>query len=106
MLREPIPIKEAVQKVIDHCTYSNTETVSLDDAYGRILAEPILAEHDVPPFNRSAFDGYAIRSIDSVNASQNEPASFRVIGEIGAGHIGDQPLGKKEAYRIMTGAHL
>src|SRR5690625_3044279 len=106
MQREPIPVKEAVQKVINHCTYSNTETVSLEDAYGRILAEPILAEHDVPPFNRSAYDGYAIRAVDSTDASSDQPASFRVIGEIGAGHIGEDPLGEKEAYRIMTGAIL
>src|SRR5699024_12067404 len=65
-----------------------------------------LAEHDVPPFNRSAYDGYAIRAIDSTDATLEEPVTFRVIGEIGAGYVGEKPLGEGEAYRIMTGAIL
>ncbi len=106
MLRKPIPVKEAVQLVIDHCELVGTETIPLEHAYGRILAEPIIAEHDVPPFNRSAYDGYAIRAEDSVNATAERPKAFLVIGEIGAGHIGERALGEKEAYRIMTGAIL
>lgn len=106
MLRKPIPVKEAVQLVIDHCELVGTETIPLEHAYGRILAEPIIAEHDVPPFNRSAYDGYAIRAEDSVNATAEQPKAFHVIGEIGAGHIGERALGEKEAYRIMTGAIL
>src|SRR5690625_143918 len=106
MLRKPIPVKKAVQLVIDHCDEQQTESIELDDAYGRILAEPIIAKHDVPPFNRSAFDGYAIRAIDSKDAMEDSPAFFHVIGEIGAGLIGDKPLQKGEAYRIMTGAIL
>ena len=106
MLRKPIPVKEAVQLVMEHCKPLETETISLEDAYGRVLAEPILAEHDVPPFNRSAYDGYAIRAIDSTDATLEEPVTFRVIGEIGAGYVGEKPLGEGEAYRIMTGAIL
>ncbi len=106
MLRKPIPVKEAVQLVIDHCELVGRETIPLEHAYGRILAEPIIAEHDVPPFNRSAYDGYAIRAEDSVNATAERPKAFLVIGEIGAGHVGERALGEKEAYRIMTGAIL
>src|SRR5690625_1265582 len=83
-----------------------TETVSLDNAYGRILAEPIIAEHDVPPFTRSAFDGYAIRAEDSNNASESSPVSFRVIGGIAAGDVANKPIANGEAYRIMTGGQL
>src|SRR5690625_6250899 len=81
-----------------------TETISLESAYGRVLAESIIAKHDVPPFDRSAYDGYAIRAEDSVGASANNPVQFQVIGEIGAGHLGERPIVKNEAYRIMTGA--
>lgn len=104
LLRKPIRVKKAIQLVIDHCQKMKTETVSLDNAYGRILAEPIIAKHDVPPFDRSAFDGYAIRAEDSTTATEESPAHFQVIGEIGAGHIGERPIGQNEAYRIMTGA--
>ncbi|MFD2131319.1 gephyrin-like molybdotransferase Glp [Pseudogracilibacillus auburnensis] len=106
MIRKPIPVKEAVQHVINSCTEVNSEMVKIDNAYGRILKEPIVAKHDVPPFNRSAFDGYAIRAEDSEGASENSSISFQVIGEIGAGHVGERALEEKEAYRIMTGAIL
>ena len=107
MERTPITVKTAVQSVIDHCTKKmELETVSLEAAYGRVLGEPIIAKHDVPPFNRSAYDGYAIRAEDSAGASFQSPLNFHVIGEIGAGYVGEQPLGEKEAYRIMTGAIL
>lgn len=107
MGRTPIRVKDALQLVIDHTRKRmETESVALHDAYGRILAEPIVAQHDVPPFNRSAYDGYAIRAVDSEHASSEHPATFRVIGEIGAGHVGEQALQIGEAYRIMTGAIL
>ncbi|QTD40554.1 gephyrin-like molybdotransferase Glp [Sporosarcina sp. Te-1] len=105
-MRKPIPVSEAVRLVIKHVASNGTERVALDEAYGRILAEPILAKHDVPPFDRSPYDGFAIRSIDTDGASGDNRMSFRVIGEIGAGYVGDKPIGEKEAYRIMTGAQL
>ncbi|WP_432363434.1 molybdopterin molybdotransferase MoeA [Sporosarcina sp. UB5] len=105
-MRKPIPVAEAVQLVMEHATPIGTEMVSLEDAYGRVLAEPIIAKHDVPPFDRSPYDGFAIRSLDSANASGDNRISFSVIGEIGAGHVGEKPIGEKEAYRIMTGAQI
>ncbi|MCG3087127.1 gephyrin-like molybdotransferase Glp [Sporosarcina cyprini] len=105
-MRKPIPVSEAVRLVMKHVASLGTEKVVLDQAYGRILAEPIVAKHDVPPFDRSPYDGFAIRSIDSEGASGDNRKSFRVIGEIGAGYVGDKPIGEKEAYRIMTGAQL
>ncbi|GKV56061.1 molybdopterin molybdotransferase MoeA [Sporosarcina sp. NCCP-2222] len=105
-MRKPIPVSEAVRLVMKHVVSLGTEKVVLDHAYGRILAEPIVAKHDVPPFDRSPYDGFAIRSIDSEGASGDNRKSFRVIGEIGAGYVGDKPIGEKEAYRIMTGAQL
>lgn len=107
MERTPITVKAAVQSVMEYSKQrNNTEIVPLQAAYGRVLAEPIIAEHDVPPFNRSAYDGYAIRAVDSKAGTAGNPAAFRVIGEIGAGHVGEQALQQGEAYRIMTGAIL
>lgn len=105
-MRKPIPVAEAVRAVIEHATTMGTEMVSLEDAYGRVLAEPIIAKHDVPPFDRSPYDGFAIRSLDSEGASGDNRIPFSVIGEIGAGYVGDKPIGEKEAYRIMTGAKI
>ncbi len=107
MGRTAIPVKDAVQLVMNHSEKPlNKETIPLQAAYGRILAEPIIAKHDVPPFNRSAYDGFAIRAEDSAQATTDNPVVFRVIGEIGAGHVGEQELQTGEAYRIMTGAIL
>ena len=105
-MRKPIPVCEAVKLVMEHSKTLEPVTVELKEAYGHILREPIIARHDVPPFNRSPYDGFAIRAIDSKNARNNNPVSFKVIGEIGAGHIGNEPIQQNEAYKIMTGALL
>jgi molybdopterin molybdotransferase len=76
-----------------------TEQVSLGDAAGRVLAEPIPADRDYPPFDRSARDGFAIRSADL-------PGNLRVVGEIRAGDVPSKALQGGEAIEIMTGAPM
>ena len=105
-IRKAIPVKEAINRIMGNITPMKVETVQLAEAYGRILAEPIIALHPVPPFNRSPYDGYAIRSCDSHNASEENPAAFTVVDEIGAGSISSVTLAQGEAVRIMTGAQL
>ena len=105
-MRKPIPVAEAVRLVMEHAVPIGTETVALEHTYGRMLAEPIIAKHDVPPFDRSPYDGFAVRSQDTVGASGDNRISFTVIGEIGAGHVADEAIGEREAYRIMTGAPI
>lgn len=105
-IRKPIQVAEAVQLVIAHSKTVGTESIPLEQAYGRILAETIIAKHDVPPFDRSPYDGFAIRAEDTGGASGDNRIPFTVIGEIGAGHIAKKEIGKGEAYRIMTGAPI
>lgn len=105
-MRKPIQVSEAVRLVMEHVHVAGTETISLEHTYGRILAEPISAKHDVPSFDRSPYDGFAIRAGDTVDASGDNRISFTVIGEIGAGHVADRGIGRGEAYRIMTGAPI
>ena len=76
------------------------EKVTLDQAYGRVLAEPILADRDYPPFHRATMDGYAIRYADWEEGVRN----YRVIEIIYAGAAASKPIGKGECYKIMTGA--
>src|SRR5262249_43303104 len=75
------------------------EVVPSLEAAGRILAEPITADRDYPPFARSARDGYAVRVSDL-------PGELRVIGEVRAGMQFERPVGPGEAVEIMTGAPL
>ncbi|MCZ2260270.1 molybdopterin molybdotransferase MoeA [Sporosarcina sp. G11-34] len=105
-MRKPIPVVEAVRLVMENAQAIGTEMIPLEDTYGRILAEPIIAKHDVPPFNRSPYDGFAVRAEDTAGASGDNRVPFKVIGEIGAGHVADREIGKGEAYRIMTGAPI
>ncbi len=105
-IRKPILVSRAVELVMQNAKLLATETVTLDAAYGRILAEPIIAKHDVPPFNRSPYDGFAVRAEDTVGASGENRTPFKVVEEIGAGHVATKQIEQGEAYRIMTGAEL
>lgn len=77
------------------------EEVPLMQALGRVLAEPIVADRDFPPFPRSTRDGYAVRAAD---LNQNGAALLRLVGQVKAGDSYDLPLASGEAVEIMTGA--
>ena len=80
-----------------------TERVDLAEARGRVLAERVAADRDHPPADRSAMDGFAVRSADL----EAGPATLRVVAELRAGRpVGDVRVGPGEAVRIMTGAIL
>ena len=85
-------------------TTRRQETVPLADALGRVLAEDAAAPIDVPPFDRSPLDGYALHSEDIAGASEHAPAALRVIGEADAGCGEHFTVRAGEALRIMTGA--
>ncbi len=85
--RIPIPVAEAVARVMKYAHQGETEEVSLIESYGRTLEKMLLQDHDVPHFDRSPYDGFAIRSEDTKEASSSNPIQFEVIGEIGAGVV-------------------
>ena len=89
-MRTPILVSEAVSLVMEHVHVTGMETIPLEHTYGRILAEPIIAKHDVPSFDRSPYDGFAVRAEDTAGASGDNRIPFTVIGEIGAGHVADR----------------
>ena len=80
------------------------ERVALLESAGRVLVRDVLAEVDVPGFDRSAMDGYAIRGADSFGASSYGPLSLAVVGESLPGQPFAGVLGPGQAVRIMTGA--
>lgn len=105
-IRKPISVKDAIQRVMERTSALPIVEIALSDSYGYILAEPIIAKHDVPSFNNSPYDGFAIRSEDSIGASGNNRIRFQVKDYIGAGQVSNHTLGKQEAVRIMTGAPI
>lgn len=104
--RTPIHITEAVARVINHTKETDVETIDYLDSYGRFLAEDLYANEDLPLFNKSAMDGFAIRSKDSIGASGHNRIAFKVVEEVPAGQSSDYALQENEAFRIMTGAEI
>lgn len=76
------------------------------DAAGLILRSPALGAVDLPPFDNSAMDGYALRAADVVDATGERPAGLRVIGEVPAGRAFTETVGPGEALRIFTGSPM
>nr|WP_274528914.1 gephyrin-like molybdotransferase Glp [Paenibacillus piscarius] len=104
--RTPVTVAEAVLRVTESSRCIGTERIPLEASYGRILAQPLTATHDVPHFTRSPYDGYAIASGDSAGASGSNRVRFTVVDHIGAGEVSQAVLGRGEAVRLMTGAAL
>lgn len=100
-----LSIEQASDRIRDSISVlSDHETVSIDDAYGRIASEDIYAPDDVPRFARSAMDGYAVRSSETRGASRDTPVKLKVADELVAGDFSDRTYDAGTAVRIMTGA--
>src|SRR5438094_1406665 len=82
------------------------ESVPLAAARGRVCARPIAAPHDLPEFDRSVVDGYAVRAADTFGATPGLPAYLKVAGEVLMGQGTDLHLGPAQAARIATGGML
>lgn len=95
-----ISVAEAIQIVKDQTQPLSPELVPLRESIGRVLATDILADSDLPPFDRSQMDGYAVRARETENA----PVRLRIVGESVAGKGWHNVAGEGEAVRIMTGA--
>jgi molybdenum cofactor synthesis domain-containing protein len=95
-----IPIHEAIKLVVQHSSTLKSESAALSDVMGRVLAEDIIADCDLPPFDRAQMDGYAVRAED-VAAT---PARLKIVGESAAGSGWHHEMKTGEAVRIMTGA--
>ncbi len=97
-----IPISEAVKIIKRETLRLEAETVYLTNVCGRFLSEDIFADSDLPPFNRSQMDGFAVKSDDV----QTVPAKLKIVGESVAGKRWKGELNSGEAVRIMTGAAM
>lgn len=95
-----ISVSEAIEIVRQQTHALPVEHVPLQHALGRVLAEDVVADSDLPPFDRSQMDGYAVRAVDA----QAAPVRLRIVGESAAGKGWHQQLEEGQAVRIMTGA--
>src|SRR5688572_28000566 len=104
---ETIPLGDALAIALDSVTpIDRTERLPLGDAAGRVLAEAIVADADVPPFDRAAMDGFAVRAEDTGGAAPDAPVALRCVDTIYTGRIPTREIGTGECAEIATGAPL
>jgi len=97
-----VGVEHALKTILDSTTVMQNETLPFRSASGCTLAEEVYADIDIPPFNKSAMDGYAIRSRDSLEGTTD----FTVTGICAAGSIPEIGIGPGECMKIMTGAPI
>src|SRR5690625_65177 len=104
--RRSIKVNEAIERVMEYGMEGVVREVPIEQSYGQFLGSKLIADHNVPPFDRSPYDGFAVRAEDTETATRNNPIQFEVIGEIGAGSVFEGVVGEMQAVRIMTGAQI
>ena len=105
--RETIPIEEALRIVDDAARpIERTARVALAAANGRVLAAGIVADRDVPPFDRAAMDGYAVVATDTAVAGREHPARLRCVATVHTGQVSTRAIGAGECIQIATGAPI
>ena len=106
-IRDTISLDEA-RALIDGAikTVDRQERVPLVHASGRVLAQPVVADRDVPPFPRAAMDGYAVVAADTFGASRQDPRTLRVVDKVYTGQVSTRHIGSQEAAEIATGAPM
>lgn len=97
---------EALNIVLEETSLGNTEEKYILDSLSKVLSEDIYSKDSLPPFDKAAMDGYAIKSDETIKALEEVPAEFNIIGTIKAGDFYKEELKSGEALKIMTGAPL
>jgi molybdopterin molybdotransferase len=96
-----LTVEEALAAILGRVPVLGTEQVELLAALGRVLAEPIVSQREIPPWANSSMDGYAVRAADTGGG-----AVLRIVGRVEAGGVPVRAVGRGEAVRIFTGAPL
>lgn len=104
---EVVSVQTAKEIIKQHILPNNEiEYVALNNAVGRILAQDIIASEDVPGFNRSTVDGYAVIAGDTYGASESIPAMLDLVGEVEMGRRAEVDISNNQCVRISTGGML
>jgi len=101
-----LSVDQARERILSHFQPVTTETLSLAGCSNRVLAQDITAANDLPPFDNSSMDGFAVRAEDVLEALPESPRRLRVVADIPAGSYPTISLAAGEAARIMTGAPI
>lgn len=82
------------------------ENIPLSECSNRILAEDLLAKENIPPFDRSPYDGYALKAEDTINASEDNPVVLKILEEVAAGSVPSKQVANGYCTKILTGAPI
>ncbi len=101
-----LELEQALEKILSAVPPALSELAALNQAHERISAEQIISPVDLPPFDNSAMDGYAVRSADLKTASADKPVRLKWIGKVAAGSTFDGEVQPGTCARIFTGSPL
>lgn len=104
--QDRVTVVEAQKRIAERSQRSGSESVQLQSAAGRVLASDVVADVSIPPFDRSAMDGFALRGAETLGATPYNPLSFLVVGVSFPGKPCPREVNPGQAVRIMTGAPL
>ena len=101
-----IPLEVARTRVLAGCTPLAPRPVAVAEVAGLVLAADVVAGELIPPFDNTAVDGFAVRSVDVTGAGPSTPVVLDVVGTVAAGAVADRAVGAGQAILIMTGAPI
>ena len=108
MFRKLISLDEARRKIGETLSPNplGIEMIPLQSACGRVLAEDVESPINVPPFNRSTVDGYAVKAADTFGAEEEHPIKLKLVGHASVGEVSNLTIERGCAVEIVTGAPL
>ncbi len=108
MFRKLISVDEAKEILAQNFQAQpiGKENVLLSEAYNRVLASDVISPLDIPPFNRSTVDGFAVKAVDTFGAEENRPVALKIIGKVKIGEAPRVKVEKGTVAEIVTGAPI
>jgi molybdopterin molybdotransferase len=101
-----VAMQDALNRILAVASPLNAVRFPIMPALGRVLAEEVCAEHNLPPFTNVAVDGFAVDAEDVISATSEQPARLNMVGELAAGERARQSIHAGECMKVMTGAPL
>jgi molybdopterin molybdotransferase len=101
-----VELEEAIARILAALPTPQAEVVSLPEAWKRVVLEPVSSPIDLPPFDNSAMDGYAVRALDVLEAKAEAPVCLRLAGRVVAGEVFPGEIKEGDCVRLFTGSPM
>src|ERR1043165_3530678 len=101
-----LTLDEALDRILAQIQPKPHVPLPLLDSLGFVLADDVFADIDMPPFDNSAVDGYAVRAVDTLNASPENSKELRQLGEVAAGQVASEGVSDGTCIKVLTGAPI